>query len=127
MRKQAVISSWVTAICLCITTVLSAVFQQHVTYMIWINMISYLGVYGICIFLSKNNSTENNSTEKIVLTLVDILAIFMMASWIYMAVQKFSVLGIILIIIVGLVGIVGAAWSIFANNKFQKIDSDTSN
>ncbi|MGL0748298.1 hypothetical protein ABPD29_06800 [Secundilactobacillus paracollinoides] len=122
MRKQAVISSWVTAICLCITTVLSAVFQQHVTYMIWINMISYLGVYGICIFLSKNNSTE-----KIVLTLVDILAIFMMASWIYMAVQKFSVLGIILIIIVGLVGIVGAAWSIFANNKFQKIDSDTSN
>lgn len=85
-------------------------------------MISYLGVYGICIFLSKNNSTE-----KIVLTLVDILAIFMMASWIYMAVQKFSVLGIILIIIVGLVGIVGAAWSIFANNKFQKIDSDTSN
>ncbi|KRL75254.1 hypothetical protein FC17_GL002906 [Secundilactobacillus paracollinoides DSM 15502 = JCM 11969] len=121
------ISSWVTAICLCITTVLSAVFQQHVTYMIWINMISYLGVYGICIFLSKNNSTENNSTEKIVLTLVDILAIFMMASWIYMAVQKFSVLGIILIIIVGLVGIVGAAWSIFANNKFQKIDSDTSN
>ncbi|KZL41072.1 hypothetical protein [Secundilactobacillus collinoides] len=122
MRKQAVISSWITAACLCIATVLSAAFQQHITYMIGINILSYLGVYGICIYLSKNNSTE-----KIVLTLVNILAIFMMLSWMYMAVQKFSVIGIVLMVIVGIVGIIGAGWSIFANNKFQKMHSDTSN
>ncbi len=43
------------------------------------------------------------------------------ASWIYMAVQKFSVLGIILIIIVGLVGIVGAAGASLRTTSFKRL------
>lgn len=120
MYKKTAITSWITAICLCLVTVITAISQRHVTYQVLISIISYLGVYAISLYLSKSNSTE-----KIILTLVNILAVILLAGMAYSAVMKYHGLLMVSLVMISLIGVIAAVFAIWYNNKFKKANSES--
>ncbi|WP_056947887.1 hypothetical protein [Secundilactobacillus odoratitofui] len=120
MYKKTAITSWITAICLCLVTVITAISQHHVTYQVLISIISYLGVYAISLYLSKSNSTE-----KIILTLVNILAVILLAGMAYSAVMKYHGLLMVSMVMISLIGVIAAVFAIWYNNKFKKANSES--
>lgn len=115
LYKKAVITSWVTAICLCLVTLISAISRHDLSYNVAINMVSYLGVYGIATYLSRGHSTE-----KIVLTFVNILGAAMLLSLTYVAFLKYVGMMQVVLMLLGIVGAVSALLAIWFNNKFEK-------
>lgn len=115
LYKKTVIASWVTAVCLCLVSLLSAISKQNLSYHVAINVVSYLGVYGIATYLSRGNSTE-----KIVLTFVNILGAGMLLSLTYVAFLKYAGIMRVIMMLIGIIGSVSGLLAIWFNNKFEK-------
>lgn len=119
MYKKTVITSWTTALCLCLITVITASVEHHLNYQVAVSVFSYIGVYAIALYLSKSNSTE-----KIVLTLVNILGTAMLIALMYSAVTKYHGIVMVGLLLISLVGAVTGLMAIWFNNKFEKVDSE---
>lgn len=91
--------------------------QHNFTYRVLVSVISYLGVYAISLYLSKNNSAE-----KIILTLVNILAAVLLLATVYTAVTKYQGIVSIVVVLISVIGAVSGVMAIWYNNKFQKVN-----
>lgn len=118
MHKKTAITSWITAIALCLITVISALSKQHLSYQILVSVLSYLGVYAISLYLAKHNGTE-----KIILTFVNILAVAMLVAMMINAVRNFSGISMLLLLLVSIIGAVTGIMAIWYNNRFEKTNS----
>ncbi|GAX01982.1 hypothetical protein [Secundilactobacillus silagei] len=121
MYKKTVITSWITGICLCLITVISALSQHHLSYQSLVSVLSYLGVYAISLYLAKHNGTE-----KIILTFVNILAVAMLTAMMINAVRKYSGLVTVSLLVICVVGTVTGIMAIWFNNRFAKVNSGKS-
>ncbi|MTV81171.1 hypothetical protein [Secundilactobacillus folii] len=121
MYKKTVITSAIVATCLCLVTLIIAAVKSNFNYETLVAVVSYIGVYAISIYLSRNNSTE-----KIVLTLVNILATVMMLGLMYSAIVKYHGFIMVLLLLISLIGVVAGVLAIWFNNKFQKVESKKS-
>lgn len=115
MFKKYAVTSWITAICLCLITVIAAISRNNLTYQVAVSVVSYLGVYAISLYLAKHNGTE-----KIILTFVNILAVAMLVAMVINAFKKYSGLTTVSLLIVCAVGIVTGIMAIWYNNRFEK-------
>ncbi|GAW99607.1 hypothetical protein [Secundilactobacillus mixtipabuli] len=115
MFKKYAVTSWITAICLCLITVIAAISRNNLTYQVAVSVVSYLGVYAISLYLAKHNGTE-----KIILTFVNILAVAMLVAMVINAFKKYSGLTTVALLIVCAVGIVTGIMAIWYNNRFEK-------
>lgn len=114
LNKTLIKTSMTAAVCLAVVTILAGIFQNRLDINVGISTFSYLGVYVIALYLSKNNTGE-----KIILTLIDFLAVVILVSFGVVAVQKYHGFQIVALIVVATVGTVGALWSIWLNNRFN--------
>lgn len=115
MFKKYAVTSWITAICLCLITVIAAISRNNLTYQVAVSVVSYLGVYAISLYLAKHNGTE-----KIILTFVNILAVAMLVAMVINAFKKYTGLTTVSLLIVCAVGIVTGIMAIWYNNRFEK-------
>lgn len=115
MFKKYAVTSWITAICLCLITVIAAISRNNLTYQVAVSVVSYLGVYAISLYLAKHNGTE-----KIILTFVNILAVAMLVAMVINAFKKYSGLTTVSLLIICAVGIVTGIMAIWYNNRFEK-------
>ncbi|GAX05843.1 hypothetical protein IWT25_01168 [Secundilactobacillus pentosiphilus] len=118
MNRKTAITSWITAIGLCLITVISAVSKHDLSYESLVSVVSYIGVYAISLYLAKHNDSE-----KIILTLVNILAVVMLVAMMVDAVKKYSGMTTGLLLIVCVIGTATGIMAIWFNNHFEKKDS----
>ncbi|HBF73630.1 MAG TPA: hypothetical protein DDW71_00005 [Lactobacillus sp.] len=118
MYKKYAMTSWITAICLCLITVISAMSKHNLSYQVLVSVLSYIGVYAISLYLAKHNGTE-----KIVLTFVNILAVAILVAMIINATRKYSGFVVVLLLVICIVGTVTGIMAIWFNNRFEKTNS----
>lgn len=121
MYRKTAITSWITAIGLCLITVIAAVSKHQLSYQVLVSVASYIGVYAISLYLAKHNGTE-----KIILTFVNILAVAMFVAMMFNAVRKYSGMATGALLIVCVIGTVSGLMAIWFNNRFEKKNSANS-
>lgn len=121
MDRKTAITSWITAIGLCLITVISAISKHALSYESLISVVSYIGVYAISLYLAKHNDRE-----KIILTLVNLLAVVMLVAMMVDAVKKYSGMAAGSLLIVSAIGTVTGIMAIWFNNHFEKNDNTDS-
>lgn len=108
-------------ICLALVTIISGIAKSQLSINVWISTFSYLGVYAIALYLSRNDGGE-----KIILTLIDFLAIVILVAYAFVAVERLPLIAAIAVVPISLCGTVCAGWSVWLNNTFRKDTSDDS-
>lgn len=118
MYRKTAVTSWITAIGLCLITVIAAVSKHQLSYRVLVSVASYIGVYAISLYLTKHNGAE-----KIILTFVNILAVAMLIAMMFNAVRNYSGIATVMLLIVCVIGTVTGLMAIWFNNRFEKKDS----
>ncbi|MCH5461404.1 hypothetical protein HC026_02485 [Lactobacillus sp. LC28-10] len=119
MYEKTAITSWITAVALCLITLISAMSKHNLSYQTLVSILSYIGVYAISLYLAKHNGSE-----KIILTFVNVLAVAMLVAMMVNAVRSFSAFMMILLLIVSIIGAITGIMAIWYNNRFEKNNSN---